>query len=133
VKKIPTFYGTQGFITVFPRACHWSISWARCNQSAPSYHISVISILILYSHLCLCLQGRIIPSFPMKIMYAFLISPISATCPTHLTLFDLMKHTSCEAPHYAVLSSVLPLSSYIQIFSSATCSQTPWNYVLPLE
>jgi hypothetical protein len=29
VKKFPPFYGTRWFITVFTRARHWSISWAR--------------------------------------------------------------------------------------------------------
>jgi len=26
VKTFPTYYGTPGFITVFTRACHWSLS-----------------------------------------------------------------------------------------------------------
>jgi len=29
VKKLPTFYENRGFITVFTRVCHWSLSWAR--------------------------------------------------------------------------------------------------------
>jgi len=36
VKKLRAFYGTQWFIAVFTRACHWSLSWARCIQSTPS-------------------------------------------------------------------------------------------------
>jgi len=27
VKKFPTFYGSQRFITVFTRACHWTLSF----------------------------------------------------------------------------------------------------------
>jgi hypothetical protein len=26
VKKFPAFFGTQRFITMFTRACHWSLS-----------------------------------------------------------------------------------------------------------
>jgi hypothetical protein len=29
LKKFPAFYGTRRFITVFTRALHWSLSWAR--------------------------------------------------------------------------------------------------------
>jgi len=44
-----------------------------------------------------------------------------------------MKRTSYEAPHYAVFSSFPPLPpSYVHIFTSAHCSETPSNYVLPL-
>jgi len=39
-QEIP-FYGTQVFITVFTRACHWSLSWARCIHSMPSHPISL--------------------------------------------------------------------------------------------
>jgi hypothetical protein len=37
LKKFPVFYGIQRFITVFSRALHWSLSWARSIQSIPSY------------------------------------------------------------------------------------------------
>jgi len=29
VSKLPTFHGTQRFIIVFTRACHWYLSWVR--------------------------------------------------------------------------------------------------------
>jgi hypothetical protein len=41
-KKFPAFYGTRSFITVFTRALHRSLSWARSTQSIPS-HLSKIS------------------------------------------------------------------------------------------
>jgi len=41
VKKFTTFYGTRRFITLFTRACHWSLSWARCIQSTTSHPISL--------------------------------------------------------------------------------------------
>jgi hypothetical protein len=36
LKNFPAFYRTQRFITVFTRAFHWSLSWARSIQSIPS-------------------------------------------------------------------------------------------------
>jgi hypothetical protein len=47
LEKLPTaqllknFYGTRRFITVFTRALHWSLSWARSIQSIPSHPISL--------------------------------------------------------------------------------------------
>jgi hypothetical protein len=44
-----------------------------------------------------------------------------------------VKSTVYEAPHYAVLSSLRLLRpSYVKMFSSAPCSQTPLIYALPL-
>jgi len=40
-----TLHGTRRFITVFTRARHYSLSWARWTQSTPSYPISPRSIL----------------------------------------------------------------------------------------
>jgi hypothetical protein len=55
-KKFPAFYGTRRFITVFTRAFHWSLSWARSIQSIPSHPNSLRSILILSTHLRLSHQ-----------------------------------------------------------------------------
>jgi hypothetical protein len=51
VYTFPAVYGTRRFITVFIKARHWSLSWARCIQSKHFQHISLRSILILSSHL----------------------------------------------------------------------------------
>jgi hypothetical protein len=37
VKKFPAFNGIVSFITVFTKACHWSLPWARCIQSTPTH------------------------------------------------------------------------------------------------
>jgi hypothetical protein len=47
LKNFPAFYGSRRFITVFTRALHWSLSWARSTQSTPSHPVSLRSILIL--------------------------------------------------------------------------------------
>jgi hypothetical protein len=41
LRNFPAFYGTRRFITVFTRALHWSLSWARSIQSIPSHPISL--------------------------------------------------------------------------------------------
>jgi len=50
-------------------------------------------------------------SFPTKILYAFLISSVHATCPAHLILLDLITLMTFgeEYLHYAAFSSVPPL------------------------
>jgi hypothetical protein len=48
LKNFPEFYGTRRFITVFTRALHWSLSWARSIQSIPSHPISLRSISIFF-------------------------------------------------------------------------------------
>jgi hypothetical protein len=74
LKKFPAFYGTRWFTTVFTRALHWFLSWARSIQSNPSHPnpshpISLRSILILSTHLYLGLPSGLLPSgFPTNIL-----------------------------------------------------------------
>jgi len=44
IQEITVFYGTRMLI-VFTRAHHWTLYWARQNQSTASHHISARSIL----------------------------------------------------------------------------------------
>jgi len=60
------------FITVFTRAHHWFLSWARCIQSTSSHPISLTSILLLFSHLRLGFPSDFFHSdFPAKILLRF--------------------------------------------------------------
>jgi len=65
VKKFPAFYGTRRFITAFTSAPHLSLSWTTSIQSMLPHSTSWRSILILSSHLGLCLPSGSFPSgFP---------------------------------------------------------------------
>jgi hypothetical protein len=48
IKKRSALYGTQRFITMFTKAYHLSLAWARSIQSKPNNPTSLRSILILY-------------------------------------------------------------------------------------
>jgi hypothetical protein len=57
-KKFSTSYGTRRLITVFTKARHWSLPWARWIQSTTSYylfkiHFNIIPISQLVSPLSL--------------------------------------------------------------------------------
>jgi hypothetical protein len=126
----------RSFITGLTRAYQWSLSQVTWIQSTPSYPISLRS-----SHLCLGLQSCLLPSgFLTKILYAFFfISPMKLHAPPVSSFwFDRINEIDKEhklwAPHYAVFSSLLPVHpSYVQIFCSTPCSQTPSIWVLTLH
>jgi hypothetical protein len=57
LKNFQKFNGTQKFSTMFTRALHWFLSWARWILSIPPHPISLRFSLILSSHLCVGLRG----------------------------------------------------------------------------
>jgi len=65
VKKCPTFYVTRRFITIFIRARHLSLSWARSIQSILRYHIS----WRCYSIYCVVLTRMTVEHVLLKIHF----------------------------------------------------------------
>ena len=61
-KKFPSYYKTRKFITAFTSVHHLSIPWAKSIQSIPPHPTSWTSLLILSSHLRLCLPSGLFPS-----------------------------------------------------------------------
>ena len=135
VKKFPAFYGTRLFITALKSARHLSLSWARSIQSKPPHPTSWRSILLLSSHLRLCLPNGLFPSgFPTKTWCTPLPSSIRATCHAHLIHLDLItriifgeQHRSlssslCSFLHSHVTSSLLDPSIPLSTLFSDTLS-----------
>ena len=91
------------------------------------------SVLILLSHLRLGAPNCLFPSgFPIRILYATLLSPIRATCPAHLIILDLITRR-IFSDWYRSLSSylcslvVFPITSLLlgpNIFLTTLLSNT---------
>ena len=71
-----------------------SLSRAESTQLLVLIPISLRSVLILSSHLCLGLPKGLFPvGLPVKILKALLPSSILATFPVHLNLLDIIIQT----------------------------------------
>jgi len=85
-KKFPSFYETRMFITLLTKAHQRYMSWGNWIMPTFLIHISLRSILLLFSHLHTVLPSRLFPSgYWTKIVVIFL-SPMRATCPALLDL-----------------------------------------------
>jgi len=131
VKKFPTFYAIQMFITTLTSAATCLLSWDSSNQSIPPHPSSWRSILILSSHLRL---GLFPSGFPTKILYTLLYSHIPAISPAHLILLDFitqkilgeeyrsLRSSSCSFLHSPVTLSLLGPNILLNTLFSNTLS-----------
>jgi hypothetical protein len=106
-------------------------------QSTPPYPVFPRLVLILSTHLLLCLPSDLFPSdFRTNNLYAFLFSPIRATCAAHLIFLYLIiliilgeeyrsgNSSLCSFFHPLVNVSLFGPNILLSIFS-----QTPSVYV----
>jgi hypothetical protein len=101
----------------------------------PLFYISWIWRWILFSHLHLVLPSGLFPSaFTIRILYAFIIAPVRATCCDNLILLDLIilingvfgeehklwSSSLCSFLHLSVTSSLLGQNILLSILFSNT-------------
>ena len=108
--KFPALHGTRRFITALTSVRHLSLTWASPIHSIYPHPTSWRSILILSTHLRLGLPSGLFPySFPTKGPIHHLSSPIRATCPAHLILFDFITRTILGEEYKTFISSLCSL------------------------
>jgi hypothetical protein len=92
VKKFFAFYGTRGFITMFTRSSHWSLSWAKLILST-FFPTCLRCIRRLSSHLRLSFPSDLIPSgFTPKVCAHLAAPPCVLHDPqSHPPWFDHYK------------------------------------------
>ena len=102
-QKISWILGNSRFITLFTRAHHQPISWARLFQFIFSRTFSLRHVLVFSYHLFFSLpSGLFYSGFPTKILYVFLIVTEYATCPTVSFYKCRVKSTNCDTHHYVI-------------------------------
>jgi hypothetical protein len=114
---------------------------STCPYPEPDQSYLIISLQNPSTHLRLHLpKGLFSSGSPTNNLHAFLFSPIHATCPTNLIIFEWIILITLGEEYTLRTSSVcsfihLPVtrSSLVQIYSSTPCSQTPLVYVSSLS
>ena len=95
VNIFPTFYGIWSFVTVFTRACNFSLSSARWIQYTFLSYFLIHFNIILPSMPSSSKWSHSIRVFSQYLVYAFPLA-IYATCPTYL----IILHCNHDMVHY---------------------------------
>jgi hypothetical protein len=105
-QELPSIFGTRRLITVFTRALHWSILWARPIQSISSHPIS---LNIVYPPTSWSSQWSL--SFWLSQQYPICVHLLPQSCympcPSHPPWLDHSNYTwrrvqVNEAPHHGM-------------------------------
>jgi hypothetical protein len=116
LQNFATFYETRRFITVFKRALHCFLSWARSVQSILIQPISLRSILIISSHLCLALSSSsFLVAFPPKLCMHSFPPPPCVLCPSHLSLLYLGIQIIFGEKYELMSRSAEALGSWVRV------------------
>ena len=90
VTKFSAFYATRRLITAFTQHRHLSLSSTKLIQSLPSHPI-YFTFNIIVTSTPRSFKSSSSFTFPHKTPdYAFVFSPIHATCPSHFIVLDLI-------------------------------------------
>jgi hypothetical protein len=120
VTKLLAFYGTWRVTIVFTTVHHWPISWATWIQSILTHIFSITSILIFLSRLFLLVLNSLFPSGFLKFTIRFSYLP----CVLRAQLIPSLINIWWTLHYMELLILLFVLLSYIQIFPSASCSET---------
>jgi hypothetical protein len=126
-------HGTRGFITELTKALHWFISWTKLILYIPANYIYLRSFVILSYYV-----RDLSPStFPTKILYIYIFSPILSTFPFHIILLDMIiliifdnKYKLWSSSLFSFLQPLAISSLFRPDIHSAPRSQTSSVYVL---
>jgi hypothetical protein len=90
-------YGTRRFITVFTRAHHWSLSWARWIHCTSSHPISLRFVLILSSFPRLGLPSGLFRSFDQNYVCFYHLLVCHMPCPSRPSWLDRSSNNSSSS------------------------------------
>jgi hypothetical protein len=82
LEEIPRLYATRRLMALFPGARQSSQSWSRSIHSTPSHPVSLRFVIVLSSHLRLCLaNGLFSLDFPTDFRQSFLVFSLHVAYP----------------------------------------------------
>ena len=137
VKKFPAFHGTRRFIAALISVRHLSLSWASPIHSIYPHPTSWRSILILSTHLRLCLPSGLLPSgFPTKTLYTPSPHPYAPHAQP-ISFFSILspaqywvRHSTHNVPKYIQESWILCWVTSLACVWVCVCDRgTKWQCI----